>query len=131
MFLRLILTRILEDATASHQPPVVRNRRPKLRYAHQGGSNPPVIVIHGNMANELPEDYKRYLANTYRRVLEISGTPIRMEFRQGDNPFAEKQKDVRHSSKKRAEAVERTSNKRKIKQEKARKQLRKKYKKPT
>merc|ERR1712000_146431 len=87
----------------------VRNRRPKLRYAHQGGSNPPVIVIHGNMANELPEDYKRYLANTYRRVLEISGTPIRMEFRQGDNPFAEKQKDVRHSSKKRAEAVERTS----------------------
>ena len=126
-----MLTRILEDATASHQPPVIRNRRPKLRYAHQGGSNPPVIVVHGNMANQLPEDYKRYLANTFRRVLEISGTPIRMEFRQGDNPFSEKQKDVRHSSKKRADAVERTSNKRKIKQEKARKQLRKKYKKPT
>lgn len=126
-----LLTRILEDAVASHQPAVVRNRRPKLRYAHQGGSNPPIIVIHGNLANELPDDYKRYLANTYRRVLDIKGTPIRMEFRQGDNPFAEKEKEIRHSSKKRADAVERTDNKRKIKLEKARKQLRKSYKKPT
>ena len=126
-----MLTRILEDAVSSHQPPVVRNRRPKLRYAHQGGSNPPIIVVHGNLAKELPDDYKRYLANTFRRVLEIQGTPIRMEFRQGDNPFADKEKEIRHSSKKRAEAVERTTNKRKIKIEKARKQLRKSYKKPT
>ncbi|TVV43093.1 ribosome biogenesis GTPase Der [Thalassolituus sp. C2-1] len=126
-----MLTRILEDATASHQPPVVRNRRPKLRYAHQGGSNPPIIVVHGNLAKELPEDYKRYLANTFRRVLEIKGTPIRMEFRQGDNPYSGKEKEIRHSSKKRADAVERTENKRKIKIEKARKQLRKSYKKPT
>src|SRR5690606_8951893 len=121
----------LEDAVSSHQPPVVRNRRPKLRYAHQGGSNPPIIVIHGNLANELPDDYKRFLANTFRRVLDIQGTPIRMEFRQGDNPFAGKEKEIRHSSKKRADAVERTENKRKIKLEKARKQLRKSYKKPT
>lgn len=126
-----MLTRILEDCVSSHQPPVVRNRRPKLRYAHQGGSNPPIIVIHGNLAKELPDDYKRFLANTFRRVLDIQGTPIRMEFRQGENPFADREKEIRHSSKKRADAVERTENKRRIKLEKARKQLRKSYKKPT
>lgn len=120
-----LLTRILEDAVKSHQPPVVRNFRPKLRYAHQGGSNPPIIVVHGKLASELPEDYRRYLANTFRRVLDIQGTPIRLEFRQGENPFSEKKKEIRHSSKKRADAVERTANKRKIKQEKARKQLKK------
>jgi len=120
-----MLTRILEDATATHQPSVVRNRRPKLRYAHQGGSNPPVLVIHGNLSSELTDDYKRYLANTFRRVLDITGTPIRMEFRQGENPFSEKKKEFRYSSKKRTESAERTANKRKIKQEKARKQLRK------
>ncbi|WP_300428012.1 ribosome biogenesis GTPase Der [uncultured Thalassolituus sp.] len=126
-----MLTRIMEDAAASHQPPIVRGRRPKLRYAHQGGSNPPIIVVHGNMVDELPEDYKRYMANTFRRVLNIKGTPIRFEFRKGDNPFSDKKKEVRHSSKRRAQAVERTQNKRKIKVDKARKQLRKSYKKPT
>lgn len=125
-----MLTRILEDAVASHQPPVVRNRRPKLRYAHQGGSNPPIIVFHGTMANDLPDDYKRYLANTFRRVLDIHGTPIKLEFRQGENPYADKKKEFRHSSKRRQDAVERTDNKRKIKQEKARKQLRKSFKAP-
>lgn len=117
-----MLTRILEDCVSGHQPPVIRNRRPKLRYAHQGGSNPPIIVVHGNLTRELPEDYRRYLANTYRRVLDIKGTPIRLEFRQGENPFAEREKEVRHSSRRRAEAVERTSNIRKTKLEKARKQ---------
>ena len=126
-----MLTRIMEDAAASHQPPIVRGRRPKLRYAHQGGSNPPIIVVHGNMVDELPEDYKRYMANTFRRVLNIKGTPIRFEFRKGDNPFSDKKKEARHSSKRRAQAVERTQNKRKIKVDKARKQLRKSYKKPT
>lgn len=120
-----MLTRILEDATTTHQPPVVRTRRPKLRYAHQGGSNPPILVIHGNLSAELPDDYKRYLANTFRRVLDIKGTPIRMEFRQGENPFSEKKKEIKYSSKRRTESAERTSNKRKIKMEKARKQLRK------
>ena len=124
-----MLTRILEDAVATHQPPIVRNRRPKLRYAHQGGSNPPILVLHGNLSAELPDDYKRYLANTFRRVLEITGTPIRMEFRQGENPFSEKKKEIKYSSKKKTQAVERTTNKRKIKLEKARKQLRKKLRK--
>ena len=125
-----MLTRILEDAVAGHQPPIIRGRRPKMRYAHQGGSNPPRIVVHGNMVEELPEDYKRYLANTFRRVLNIAGTPIRFEFRQGDNPFSENKKEVRHSSKRRAQAVERTDNKRRIKRDKARKQLKKTYQKP-
>lgn len=116
-----MLTRILEDAISSHQPPMVRSRRPKLRYAHQGGSNPPLLVIHGNLVNDLPDDYKRYLANTFRRVLEIKGTPIRVEFRQGENPFANKEKEVRYSSRSRAEAVVRTTAIRKAKHEKARK----------
>ena len=125
------LTRIMEDAVASHQPPMVRGRRPKLRYAHQGGSNPPVIVVHGNLTAQLADAYKRYLANTFRRVLEIKGTPIRFEFRQGDNPFSEKTQEVKHRSKRRAQAVERTTNKRQIKLDKARKALKKSRRKPT
>jgi len=113
-----VLTRIMEDAVASHQPPMVRSRRPKLRYAHQGGSNPPLLVIHGNLVKELTDDYKRYLANTFRRVLDIKGTPVRVEFRQGDNPFAEKDKAVRHRTRRRAEAVEKTANIRRNKQKK-------------
>ncbi len=82
------LTRILEDAVAQHQPPLVRGRRIKLRYAHQGGKNPPLIVIHGNQTQDVPESYRRYLINIYRKVLKISGTPMRIEFKGGDNPFA-------------------------------------------
>jgi GTP-binding protein len=120
-----MLTRILEDAIASHQPPLIRSRRPKLRYAHQGGSNPPRIVVHGNMANDLPEDYKRYLANTFRRVLDIQGTPIRFEFRQGENPFSDRGGEVKHRSKRRAQAVEKTSSIRQAKKDKAKRQRRK------
>src|SRR5690606_32739777 len=84
------LTRILEDAVQEHQPPLVRGRRIKLRYAHQGGSNPPIIVVHGNQTSELPNSYKRYLENLFRRVLKVTGTPIRFEFKSGENPFAGK-----------------------------------------
>lgn len=84
------LTRILEDAVTEHQPPMVRGRRIKLRYAHQGGSNPPIIVVHGNQTSELPTSYKRYLENVFRRVLKVMGTPIRFEFRSGENPYAHK-----------------------------------------
>jgi len=82
------LTCILEDCVAQHQPPMVGGNRIKLRYAHQGGSNPPVIVVHGNKTKVLLASYKRYLENTFRKVLKISGTPIRFEFKSGDNPFA-------------------------------------------
>lgn len=82
------LTRILERAVAQHQPPIVRGRRIKLRYAHQGGRTPPVIVIHGNQTERVPDAYTRYLENTYRQTLQLFGTPIRIEFRTGKNPYA-------------------------------------------
>ena len=82
------LTRILEDAVASHPPPLVNGRRIKLRYAHAGGQNPPIVVIHGSQTDALPASYSRYLEKTFRRVLELHGTPIRIELRTGDNPYA-------------------------------------------
>jgi GTP-binding protein len=81
------LTRFLQDAVAAHQPPLVRGRRIKLKYAHQGGSNPPTIVVHGNQTDEVPGSYKRYLINAFREALDLHGTPIKLEFRSGDNPF--------------------------------------------
>ena len=81
------LTQILEDAVDSHPPPLVRGRRIKLRYAHQGGRNPPVIVIHGNQVDRVPQDYRRYLMNTFRKVLDLYGTPVRIEFKGGANPY--------------------------------------------
>ncbi|HYW04556.1 MAG TPA: ribosome biogenesis GTPase Der [Gammaproteobacteria bacterium] len=82
------LTRVLEDAVAGHQPPLVRGRRIKLRYAHQGGRNPPVIVIHGNQTARVPAAYRRYLANAFRKAFELAGTPVQIEFRTGENPYA-------------------------------------------
>jgi GTPase len=81
------LTRALEAALAQHQPPLVRGRRIKLRYAHQGGRNPPVIVIHGNQVEHVPEAYRRYLANVFRQNFRLDGTPVRVEFRSDENPF--------------------------------------------
>ncbi|MBD1566476.1 ribosome biogenesis GTPase Der [Vibrio sp. S12_S33] len=82
-----VLTRILKMATDDHQPPMIRSRRVKLKYAHAGGYNPPIVVVHGNLVNELPDSYKRYLMNYYRKSLEIMGTPIRIHFQSSDNPF--------------------------------------------
>jgi GTPase len=82
------LTRVLEQAIEQHQPPLIRGRRIKLRYAHQGGRNPPVIVIHGNQINQVPDAYRRYLMGVYRKVFKLEGTPVRIEFRADDNPFA-------------------------------------------
>ncbi len=85
-----VLTRIMKMATDDHQPPLIRGRRVKLKYAHAGGYNPPIVVIHGNQVNELPASYKRYLMNYYRRSLEIMGTPIRIQFQSSENPFEKK-----------------------------------------
>lgn len=82
------LTKLLEEALFRHQPPLVRGRRIKLRYAHQGGKNPPVIVIHGNQTDRLPGAYKRYLMNYFRQKLGLVGTPIQLEFRTSENPFS-------------------------------------------
>ena len=88
------LTQILQDAVETHQPPLVSGRRIKLRYAHLGGQNPPVIVIHGNQTESVPNAYKRYLENIYRKVLRIEGTPIAIEFKTGDNPFKDRQNEL-------------------------------------
>jgi len=87
-----MVTKILDMAIFDHQPPMHNGRRIKLKYAHAGGYNPPIIVIHGNQAKHLPVSYKRYLMNYYRKSLKIMGTPIKIEFRETSNPFAGKKK---------------------------------------
>ena len=84
------LTRILEQAMEAHQPPLVRGRRLKLLYAHQGGVNPPRIIIHGNQTDQVPASYRRYLTNYFLDAINSVGTPIKIEFKGGTNPFAEK-----------------------------------------
>jgi len=86
------LTRVLEEAVSDHQPPLVHGRRIKFRYAHLGGRNPPRIIIHGNQTASTPNSYRRYLENTFRDVLKLHGTPVVIEFKQGDNPFKVKKK---------------------------------------
>lgn len=81
------LTNLMQGVVEMHQPPMVGGRRIKLRYAHQGGSNPPIVVIHGNQLNKLPGSYKRYLENAFRKAMGVRGTPIRFEFRTGENPY--------------------------------------------
>jgi len=84
------LTRVLEQAVIHYPPPLVKGRRIKLRYAHQGGSNPPLIIIHGNQTASVPAAYQRYLVNTFRSQFHLKGTPLRLEFKTGDNPYAGK-----------------------------------------
>lgn len=105
------LTRALETAIESHPPPLVRRRRIRLRYAHQGGRNPPVIVIHGNQTERLPDSYHRYLKNYFRKTFRLEGTPIRLKFQTGENPFKGRR------------------NKLTVRQERSRKRLMKKVKK--
>ena len=81
------LTQELEAAVMAHPPPLVRGRRIRLRYAHQGGRNPPVIVIHGNQTDKLPEAYRRYLINRFRKAFKLKGTPVRLSFKTSKNPF--------------------------------------------
>ncbi len=82
------LNAILERAMIAHPPPLVAGRRVRLRYAHQGGRHPPIIVIHGNRVERLPGHYRRYLINFFRRTLKLEGAPLRLEFKSGDNPYA-------------------------------------------
>jgi GTPase len=92
-----MLTRIMEMAQADHQPPMVRGRRVKMKYAHAGGYNPPLIVVHGNQVNDLPDAYKKYMINYFRKSLKIMGTPIKVEFREGANPYEDKTKVINDS----------------------------------
>ena len=77
-----------------HAPPIVRGRRLRLRYAHQGGRFPPLIIVHGSQAERVPAQYKRYLEHAFRDMLKLEGTPLRIEFRAGDNPFAGRRNEL-------------------------------------
>jgi len=81
------LTRLLQDLVKQHEPPLVGGRRIKLRYAHAGGQNPPVIVIHGNQVDSVPDSYRRYLMNAFSAHLKLVGTPLKLEFKGGTNPY--------------------------------------------
>ena len=81
------VTRALETAYETFPPPVVRGHVPKLRYAHPGGENPPTFIVHGSRIKTLPDSYKRYLENFFRKRFKLVGTPIRFEFREGENPY--------------------------------------------
>ena len=93
------LTRVLEKALEAHQPPLVRGRRIKLRYAHQGGKNPPLIIVHGNQVAHVPEAFRRYLINTYREAFRLQGTPVKVEFRADTNPFAGRRNELNERQK--------------------------------
>lgn len=95
------LTQILQDAVTAHQPPMVSGRRIKLRFAHLGGHNPPVIVIHGNQTNQVPNSYRRYLENEFRKVFKLEGTPIKVEFKQNANPYADRKNSLTDAQKER------------------------------
>lgn len=84
------LNQLLADAIEQHQPPLVSGRRIKLRFCHMGGHNPPLFVIHGNQTESVPQDYKRYLENVFRKALKLQGTPVRLEFKTSDNPFKDR-----------------------------------------
>ncbi len=86
------LTRVLIDAVAKQAPAKHGLFRPKPRYAHQGGSNPPIIVIHGSAVEHITDSYRRYLEHTFREAFKLQGTPLRIQFVSGKNPFADKDK---------------------------------------
>ena len=92
------LTGILETATLQHSPPLIHGHRIKLRYAHMGGHNPFLIIIHGNQAEHVPDSYRRYLANKFRRELKLASIPVLIEFRKGDNPY--KGRTAKHTNRK-------------------------------
>lgn len=81
------LTRLLKQAIVAFPPPLVRGRRIKLRFANPGGHNPPIIVIHGNQTKDLPDHYKRYLVNYFRKALNMVGTPLCLQFKTSVNPY--------------------------------------------
>ncbi len=84
------ITRVLLDAVHKQAPPRHGASRPKLRYAHQGGSNPPIIVIHGNSLDHVPDSYTRYLEHTFMEAFKLQGTPLRIQYKSTKNPYADK-----------------------------------------
>ncbi|ARP94708.1 ribosome biogenesis GTPase Der [Bordetella genomosp. 13] len=85
------LTRELQAAVEQQQPPRKGIFRPKMRYAHQGGQNPPLVIIHGNALDAIPESYRRYLETRFREAFKLAGTPLRIEFKSSHNPYAQQE----------------------------------------
>jgi GTPase len=89
------LTRALQAAVARQEPPRAGMGRPKLRYAHQGGQNPPLVIIHGTALGHIPVSYRRYLEHFFTEAFQLRGTPLRIQFKTGANPYADARKQPR------------------------------------
>ena len=107
------LTKTLERAYEGYQPPLVRGHAPKLRFAHPGGNNPPTIVIHGSRTKHIAPAYRRYLENFFRKRYKLEGTPVRIEFRDGDNPFAGRRNVLTEAQQRKRQRMIREMKKRK------------------
>jgi len=99
------LTRALEAAYQGYQPPLVRGHAPKLRYAHPGGSNPPTIVIHGSRTKHIADGYRRYLENFFRKRYKLEGTPVRIDFSEKKNPYADKRNELTEGQQRRRQRL--------------------------
>ncbi|MBA2078464.1 ribosome biogenesis GTPase Der [Rhodanobacter sp. PCA2] len=107
------LTRTLEKAYQNYQPPLVRGHAPKLRFAHPGGNNPPTIVLHGSRTKHIAPAYQRYLENFFRKRYKLEGTPIRIVFREGENPYADKKNVLTEAQQRKRQRMIREMKKRK------------------
>ena len=103
------LSRVMEKAIEAHQPPLVQGRRIKLRYAHQGGKNPPRIIVHGNQTFAVPDHYKRYLSNVFREAFDLFANPVALEFRTDANPYDRRRE--RHKTTSKPDVVDRSTTK--------------------
>ncbi len=106
------LNRVLKDAVQAYPAPMANRSRIKLTYAHQGGRRPPLIVVHGNQTDALPQSYRRYLVGCFRKAFRLRGTPIRIELRTGKNPFAGRRNKLTPRQVKRRERVQTRGKKR-------------------
>jgi GTP-binding protein len=107
-----MMTKIMQMAVDDHQPPLFQGRRVKLRFAHAGGYNPPIVVIHGTQVKKLDASYKRYLMNYFRRTLKVMGTPIKIEFREGVNPFEGRKNKLTPTQQRKRDRLKKFSKKR-------------------
>jgi GTPase len=106
------LTKALEAAYEGYQPPLVRGHAPKLRFAHPGGTNPPTIVIHGSRTKNIAEGYRRYLENFFRKRFKLEGTPVRIAFKESENPFAGRKNQLTEKQVRKRQRVIRKAKKR-------------------
>ena len=107
------VSKLIEHLVLTNPPPSIQGRRIKLKYAHQGGSQPPIFIIYGNQTDKLRKSYKRFLANQLRKRFGFWGTPIRLEFRNSSNPYSEKKNKLSTRQRRKRKRVIRLRKKRK------------------